>query len=348
VISGGPQRSSPPNLAHVAERAGVSTATVSNVLNYPEKVAEPTRAKVLAAIDELGYTPNQNAQSLKVGASQTIGLVLFDLTNSLFVDIARGAQREARKHRFNLQLASSDNDNEQQDEHVAFFDRSRVSGIVLAPMFDSSDSISLARRHNRPVVVVNYQVPDATACTVLVDNELAGYMAMKHLIELGCTRVAFVGGRWNLQPVQFRLEGARRAVAESNGAVTLTVVETIDLDPPGGTLAGRQLAAMDPADRPDGVLGVTDLLAMSIIGELTGAGIRVPDDVRVMGCDYNAAAWGGTVPVSSVGLRGEELGEASVALLIEELANDPAHVHRTIVIEPSLVVRESTVGRQPA
>ena len=342
---GGSKRAAPPNLLHVAQHAGVSSATVSNAINHPEKVAAATLMKVRASIDELGFSLNQNAQSLKAGASQTIGLVLFDLTNTFFVDIARGAQRVARQNKFHLQLGSSENSAEEQNEHVAFFDRSRVAGMILTPMFDATESIAIARRHHRPVVVVNYALPDASACSVTVDNELAGYMAMRHLIELGCTRIAFVGGRWNLQPVQFRHAGALRAVEEAGGSVTMTVVEVDDLDPPEGDLAGRRLAALSEADRPDGVLGVTDLLAMAIIGELTKAGISVPDDVRVMGCDFNSAAWGGTVPMSSVALRGEELGEAAVSLLIEELKDDQDHVHRAVVIEPTLVVRESTIGR---
>ena len=344
--SGATKRTAPPNLLHVAQHAGVSTATVSNVINHPEKVSPPTIARVRASIAELGFSLNQNAQSLKAGASKTFGLVLFDLTNSFFVDVARGAQRTARDSSFHLQLGSSDNSVAEQDEHVAFFDRSRVAGIILTPMYDPTETISIARRHARPVVVVNYALSDDSACSVVVDNELAGYMAMKHLIELGCTRVAFVAGRWNLQPVQFRHAGALRAVAEAGGSVTMTIIETDDnLDPPGGARAAQQLLDRDPADRPDGILGVTDLLAMSIIGELTNAGISVPGEVRVMGCDYNAVAWGGNVPVSSVALRGEELGEIAVQLLIEELANDPEHVHRTVVLEPTLVVRESTVGR---
>jgi len=332
---------------HVAALAGVSVATVSNVLNHPEKVAEGTRGRVEDAIDELGFTLNQTARALRSGEARTIGLVVVDLTNSLFVDVARGAQTQAQANLFTLQLASANNSLEMQDAHLAFFDSARVSGVVLAPMQESDEQIVRVRRHGRPVVVVNFDSRLTDSCRVLIDNERAGYIAAKHLIDLGRRRIAFVAARDDYQPVHDRRLGAHRAVDEAGGAVELVELDTKDLDPPGGADAGRQLAAMPADTRPDAVLAVTDLLAMAIINELTSAGIHVPEDVAVMGCDHNSAAWGGAIPLSSVAMQGEEMGRAAVDLLLGELRDEQDdHVHRRVLLAPHLVVRESTVGRE--
>ncbi len=339
---------SPSKLSDVARLAGVSLSTVSNVLNHPTRVEASTRTRVEAAISELGFTPNRNARALVVGTTDSIGLVVFDLKNSLFVDIARGAQRRARGRGYSLQVGSSDSDVEQQAEHLRFFDAAQVSGLILAPMHDAPESVDRLRSHGRPVVIVNHDPAEANVCRVLVDNEQAGFLAVRHLIECGARRLGIVAGRRDLPPVELRVEGAHRAARES--AVPVEVVEyPVDgLEPEYGDRMGSRLAALDRDERPDAVLAVTDMLAMTIISRLTAQGIRVPDDIRVMGCDHNTAAWGGAIPLSSVSLRGEALGEHAVDLLLDEIDDPAGHVHETITIGPSLHIRESTVGRPTA
>jgi LacI family transcriptional regulator len=206
------------------------------------------------------------------------------------------------------------------------------------------DQVEVARRHGRPVVYVNYEPTELDACAVVVDNEQAGFLATEHLIDRGCRRIGFVSARPDLQPVDRRRAGVLRAVAAHPGVV-LVDVDAGDIDPPGGTDAGLRIARMPEDERPDGVLGVTDLLAMAVVSELRAAGIRVPEDIPVSGCDHNSVAWGGAVPLTSVTMHGSEMGAAAVELLLEELT-DPMHVHRTVVLGSELVPRESTLGRE--
>ncbi|MFK4482829.1 MULTISPECIES: LacI family DNA-binding transcriptional regulator [unclassified Curtobacterium] len=341
-----PRRDGPPSVHHVAARAGVSLATVSNVLNHPERVAESTAARVHDAIAELGYTPNRNARVLASGSSRSIGLVVMSLRNSLFSDMVNGAQLAARKRGFTLLIASSEDDLQAQGEHLAYLESARVSGILLASMTESRDQVELTRRHGRPVVYVNFAPATVDACSVVVDNEQAAFLATEHLIACGCRRIGFVSARAELQPVSLRRAGVLRAIAGHPG-VELIDIDAGDIDPPGGTDAGARIAAMPLAERPDGVLGVTDLLAMAVVSELRAAGIRVPEDIPVSGCDHNSVAWGGAVPLTSVTMHGAEMGAAAVELLLEELT-DPMHVHRTVVLGSELVPRESTLGRAGA
>jgi LacI family transcriptional regulator len=338
----------PPRVHDVARVAGVSLSTVSNVFNHPQRVAVSTRERVEAAVAELGFIRNQNARALVVGATHTIGLVVFDLRNSLFVDIASGAQRAARARQYGLQLGSSESDIEQEAEHLQFFDSARVSGVLLAPMYEAAESVARLRRHGHPVVIVNHEPSLTDACCVLVDNREAGRLAAEHLIDTGARRVAVVVGRRDYQPVSHRLEGVQRAVMEASVAVEIVEFEIDSLEVEDGVAAGDRIARMPANERPDAVLAVTDLLAMAIVNRLTAQSIRVPEDILVMGCDHNTAAWGGAIPLSSVSLQGELMGEHAVELLIDEIERPHDHVHRTITIVPSLMIRESTVGRGPS
>jgi LacI family transcriptional regulator len=334
-----------PKLGDVAARAGVSTGTVSNALNHPDRVAPDTLMKVTEAIEALRYTRNGAASALASGTSRTVGLVVIDLMNSLFVDMARGAQRAARHTGLDLQLADCDNDPAQQDSHLRFLAAAQVAGVLLAPLMEPDDSVLELRRAGRPVVMLNYSPADDDYCQVVIDNRQVGRLAAEHMLSLGRRRIAFVGGLHHLQPVAERLIGVKEAVAEVADAA-LTEIDTIDLNPPSGTALGRDLLARPRDEWPDAIIAVTDLLAMALISEFRTAGVRVPADIAVMGCDHNSMAWGGAVPLSSVAQRGQDMGEQGLELLRRELAEPPQyHRHEKIVLAPELIIRESTVGR---
>jgi LacI family transcriptional regulator len=211
-------------------------------------------------------------------------------------------------------------------------------------MQESRIEIDQVRRHGVPVILLNYASTEHDVCTVLVDNEQVGYLAAEHLLRLGRRRILWVGGRYDYQPTTLRRAGALRAVAEQPGA-RLEELEVEDIESGGGAVAGRHVVDVPADRRPDAVLAVTDMLGMGAISTLIAGGLRVPDDVAVLGCDHNSAAWGGAIPLTSVSMQGEEMGEEAVRLLLEELERGDAHSHRTIVLQPHLVERESTVGR---
>ncbi|MHA6524129.1 LacI family DNA-binding transcriptional regulator [Tessaracoccus sp. G1721] len=326
----------------VAREAGVSLGTVSNVLNRPQGCRPETVERVQAAIDRLGFVRNLNARALVGATSHTIGLNVFDLSNSLFVDIARGAQSEVRRRGHQLVITDSDTDEAQQREHLDYFDETRVAGVLLAPQFDPWADIGRLASHGRRVVVLNHDTPGATWSCVLVDNEHVGYLAATHLIARGCRRLAFVNVRESLQPADERRRGVGRAVAEAPG-VELTELFVDDLQVQGGIAAGLALAATPADQRPDGVICVADLTGMAIVQVLANRGIRVPADVMVMGCDANINAWGGPVTLTTVAQHGDEMGASGARILLDELA-DPTRPITRHVIRPELIERSSTAG----
>jgi LacI family transcriptional regulator len=332
-------------ISDVARHAGVSVGTVSNVLNHPQKVSAKTIARVRHSIEELGFVRDANARSLAAGGSRSIGMVVIDLGNSIFVDAARGAHSAARKAGLSLLLAGCDDDFDVQSENVDTFNEARVAGLLLAPMRDSTEQIRRLTKRGKPVVLLNYEPETGAGCCVVIDNEQVGYLAARHLIDLGCDKIALVGSGDDLQPVRLRRRGVRRAVSESSDSVRFEEIRTEDLTLASAERAAHAIAGRGPATRPNGIIAVTDVLAAGVINALSERGISVPAEIAVMGCDHNSSAPDASMTVSTISARGVEMGAAAMGLLVDELFDEQGtHVHQRVVLEPELVVRGSTHG----
>jgi len=331
-----------PSMQDVANAAGVALGTVSNVLNQPHKVSPATAQRVREAIDRLGFVRNDAARSLASGSSSSVGLVLADIENSLFIDMAQGAQEAARAAGLSLLLANASCDMTLQDEYLDLFDQARVAGVLLAPMEDSRAGIARIRSHGRPVVLLNYAPRPATCCAVLVNNEHVGYLAARHLIDSGRRRLAFVAAHDDYQPVRDRRRGVRAAVEEAGPGVTLEEIDSAGLTTEHGHHAGRELAGRPAGRLPDGLVVVADELANGIIHELhVVGGVQVPAYVAVVGCENNRAAGSPAVPLTAVDMPGRMMGQEALRLLLDEVAAGTQHRHATVVLEPELVIRAS-------
>lgn len=332
-------------MVDVARRAGVALGTVSNVINQPSKVSEKTRLKVQAAIDELGFVRNRAAGSLARGTSNTIGFVTIDLGNSFFLDMARGAEERAQAQGKYLLLANADVSADKQDSYLALFNEERVAGILLAPVPHSLQYAQWVRERGRPVVVVNGAFDDSDSCAVLINNERGGYLAARHLIELGRRRIAFVGGPDFLTPVHERHVGVMRAIAETNGAVELEHIPTTEVQTENGREVGLGIRLRSRERMPDGIVAAADLLAVGIVQALNAdPEVSVPGDIAIIGYDNNRLAWDGTLPISTLSQPGTEMGRAAADLLLDEILHPATHTHRRLTLEPTLIERQSTIG----
>lgn len=329
-------------IADVASLAGVSQSTVSNVLNHRERVAPATIERVERAIAMLGYVPNGAARSLAAGRSRSIGLVLSDLGNSLFVDIARGAEQAAEEHGLSLLVANADGRLDREDRYVDLFTESRVLGTLLT-LNDESHYRALAARRSRGTVLtlLNFHANAAAFCSAYFDNEAGGRLATQHLLDTGRSRLVFVGGPNALQPVADRREGFRRTLAAA-GVRPVDELSPESINRADGWQMGRLLAPRVAAGEIDGVVAASDLLAAGILQAFTETpGLSVPTSVGVIGYDNNQAAWDAPIPISTISQPGTELGYAGVGLLLNDIDSD-AHEHRAVRLEPSLVTRQST------
>ena len=331
------------SIRDVARRAGVAVGTVSNVLNRPDTVGEGTRERVLAAIAELGFVRNESARQLRAGSSRTIGLVVLDVANPFFTDVARAVEDVASEHGLAVLLCNSDDQPAKEAAYLDLLTEQRVQGVVITPTATLSPGLDAVRRRGVPLVLLDRRAPSADQCSVAVDDELGGRLAAEHLLEGGHRRIAFVGGATALPQLRERQAGVRTAVGDES----LTVLSPAALTVAGGREAAQQLLGIPTGRRPTAVVCANDLLALGMLQELVRQGCDVPGDVALVGYDDIEFAAAAAVPLTSVRKPRAELGRLAAAMVLEE-ASDPGHVHRQLVLEPVLVVRESSSVRSGA
>ncbi|MEU1972611.1 LacI family DNA-binding transcriptional regulator [Microbacterium sp. NPDC019599] len=327
----------------VAAAASVSVGTVSNVLNQPAKVAPATVERVMQAIAELGYVRNDAARQLRAGRSRCIGLVVLDVGNPFFAEVARGAEARAAEDGMTVLLGSSDELPGREAAYLDLFQEQRVNGVLVTPATDDLAPLARLREAGVPIVLVDRETHEGEYLSVSVDDVQGGQLAVSHLLGQGRRRIAFVGGPLATRQVADRLEGARRAVAAVEGA-TLEVIEMPALTVLQGRAAGEALVARDAPDRPDAVFAANDLLAVGLLQGLSlMADVLVPDDIALIGYDDIDFASATVVPLSSIRQPASLIGYTAVDVLLAELAGSGGY-ERNVRFQPELVVRASTSG----
>lgn len=328
----------------VAAAAGVSLGTVSNVLNRPDRVSAATRARVQAAMTDLGFVRNESARQLRAGTSRTLAYVMLDASNPFFTDVAQGIESAADDAELSLVLCNSGNGAAREEAHLALLQQQRVQGVLVTPVDPESPLLEDVRRRGTPLVIVDRTRDDQSFCSVAVDDQLGGRLAVEHLVDRGHTRVAFIGGPLHLGQVRDRLEGARRAWADAGMPDDdLVVLATEALDVREGRSAGQRLAGLPSSRRPTAAFCANDLLALGLLQQAIGSGVRVPEQLAIVGYDDIVFAAAAAVPLTSVRQPRQELGRTAAELVLDE-ATDAAHQHRQVLFTPELVARASTLG----
>ncbi|MGW2887046.1 LacI family DNA-binding transcriptional regulator [Streptomyces griseoruber] len=335
----------PVGIKDVARAAGVSVGTVSNVINRPDTVATETRARVLSAIDRLGYVRSESARQLRAGRSRIMGLLVLDMGNPFFVDVARGAERAARDAGLGVMVCNSAESVGEEAEYLSLFAEQRVRGVLLTPADATGRNIESFRRHGIPFVLVDRVSEGTTECSVSVDDVAGGALAVRHLIDAGHRSLAYVSGPPGFNQVRDRRTGALNALAEAGlGSDRLRELPTERLDVAAGRDAGARLLGL--ADRPTAVFCANDLLALGVLQAMYAAGVGVPDDLAIVGYDDIEFAAAAAVPLTSVRQPAVTMGALAAEMLLEETEEGSGrrHEHRRVVLQPELVVRRSSLS----
>jgi LacI family transcriptional regulator len=336
----------PSSIREVAARAGVSVGTVSNVLNRPDIVAASTRERVLAAIKALGFVRNESARQLRAGRSRMIGLIVLDVANPFFTDVARGVEDEAIKSGLAVILCNSDDQLPREIGYLDLLEEHRVQGVLITPVADDKSRLAQLQARGTPVILVDSRSPSGSQCSVAVDDVLGGDLAVSHLLAAGHERIAYAGGPADLRQVADRREGAVRAIARAGGnAADLMLVETQALNVAAGKAAGAALADRGQSGRPTAVFCANDLIALGVLQEMTQRRIRVPNDIAIVGYDDIDFAAAAAVPLSSVRQPRYQIGSTAAQLLVEEALAQDTHKHRQVIFQPELEVRRSSQAR---
>jgi LacI family transcriptional regulator len=328
----------------VAAAAGVSLGTVSNVLNRPEVVSPLTRAKVEAAMASLGFVRNESARQLRAGSSRILAYLMLDAGNPFFTDVAKGVEDAAREAGLSVFLCNSNEDADREADYLDLLEQQRVQGILITPIDQHSSRLRKLPSRGTPVVVVDRSIDDAEHCSVAVNDVLGGELAIAHLLELGHERIAYVGGPNTIGQVIDRRDGARRALQTAGRpAENLIELTTGALTVAEGRGAGQRLAGLPADRRPTAAFCANDLLALGLLQQCVSLGLRVPEDLAIVGYDDIEFAAAAAVPLTSVRQPRQLLGRTAAELLLDESSN-PDHEHQRVTFTPELVVRTSTRG----
>jgi LacI family transcriptional regulator len=333
------------SIKDVAALAGVSLGTVSNVLNTPDLVAPATRERVESAISKLGWVRNESARQLRAGRSMSIGMIVMDLANPFFIDVVLGAEDRLHQLGYSVQLGNSAGDAEREATHLSVFEQQRVRGVLLAPIGPVAAQLAQLRQRGIPVVVVDRAGDDMDCCSATVDDVEGGRLAVRHLIDQGHKRIAVVGGRSELSQIRDRRLGAKIAAADAPEAIDVSIVPTSHLNTAGGVAAAAQIADRPTRQRPTAVFAANDLVALGLLQGFVTRGLRVPEEMAIIGYDDIEFAEAAAVPLSSIRQPRRELGWRATELMFEEISaleHDQPHEHRHVVFTPELVVRRST------
>lgn len=326
----------------VAKRAGVAPITVSRVINNSGYVGEAVRRRVQEAVDELGYVPNTLARSLRSRRTHTLALILTDITNPFFTTVARGAEDEASDAGYMLLLANTDEREAEEQRYLRMILQKRVDGVLLVPVRSGSDALGALHRLHVPVVVLDRRASDPAVDVVRCDSEGGAYELGKHLVSLGHREFATLVGPAGVSTADDRVAGFQRALAES-GAPNPAPVYRGGFDLASGYEMTMRAMAAHP--RPTALFAANNFLAIGALNALRDAGIRVPDDVALVGFDDLPPALV-TFPFLTVAAQpAYEMGRRAVRLLLDRLEGDAPAEPREVVLPTELIVRTSCGGR---
>jgi LacI family transcriptional regulator len=328
----------------VAAAAGVSLGTVSNVLNRPHLVSAATRDRVEQTMRDLGFVRNESARQLRAGRSSTLAYVMLDATNPFFTDVAQGIEDSAEREHLSVFLCNSDNRIERELVYLQRLEEQRVQGILITPVDPYHPFLDEVADRGTPLVIVDRQRASMTRCSVAVDDELGGRLALEHLLERGHRRIAFVGGPSSIGQVRDRLRGARSALeAGGHEPGDVVVVDAEALTVAEGRRAGERILGMSPSARPTAAFCANDLLALGLLQQCVALGVAVPEDLAIVGYDDIDFAAAAAVPLTSVRQPRRDLGRRASELVLDEVSN-PVHEHQQVLFTPELIARASTRG----
>ncbi|GAA2607170.1 LacI family DNA-binding transcriptional regulator [Actinomadura fulvescens] len=302
-------------------------------------MAEATRDRVRAAIEELGFVRNESARRLRqadAGRARAFGIVVEDLTNPYATDVARGAEMALNEAGHDALWLTSDHSAEKERRILELLEEQRAAGVLIIPVGLGATEIDRLRASGMTVVLLDHSAPDV--CFAQVDHVAGGDIAAGHLLGLGRERLAFVTGLPEPLPCVERRNGAARTLAKAGGGELVTLTQNA-LTPTEGRAAARRL--MELPELPNGVFCANDLLAIGLINELLRLGVGVPEDVAVIGYDDIELATSAAVPLTTIRQPRRELGHEAAELALAEAAEGKRHRHRQVVLTPELVIRES-------
>ncbi|HUT21081.1 MAG TPA: LacI family DNA-binding transcriptional regulator [Anaerolineae bacterium] len=324
----------------VAKRARVAPTTVSRVVNNSGYVSDATRERVKAAIEELGYVPNRLARSLRLKRTNTLALVVTDITNPFWTTVVRGVEDAAHAAGFNVILCNTDESEAKQEQYLDVLLQKRVDGILLVPACTSAELVDWIQSQTIPVVVLDRRVDCAQVDVVRGDSEDGAYRLVRHLLSLGHRRIAVLSGPKDVSTATDRVAGYRRALAEDGLEVQPAWVQYGAFSLASGYEMAGQVLATFP--RPSAVFAVNNSIAIGALRALRQAGLRVPEDMSVVSFDDLTSELVIEPFLTIADQPAHEMGQRAAELLLARLSGTAPDGYQEVVLPVKVTIRSSS------
>lgn len=325
-------------LQDVAKRAGVSTMTVSRVINNSGYINKKTRERVELAIAELGYVPNALARSLRFKQTKTLALIISDITNPFFTTLARGVEDIASEQGFSVIFCNTDESRNKESEYLNVVIQKQVDGVLLVPAYSSIESSKFLQDCGVPFVVLDRRVPGLDVDMVRCDSEQGAYQIISHLLDLGHQRIAALSGPREVTTAADRIAGYRRALTErglEGEAIEYYGEFTVKS---GYEMATRALASAAPT----ALFGANNFIVIGAMRALKEANLRVPEDISVVTFDDLLEAIGVDSTLTVIRQPAYDIGRRATSLLLDRLSGAAPTAPQDIILPTQLIARGSS------
>ena len=325
----------------VAKRAGVAPITVSRVINNSGYFSQETRRRVESAIAELEYVPNRLARSLRSKRTNTLALVLTDITNPFFTTLARGVEDAASDAGFMVIFCNTDESETEERKYLQVLLQQQVDGILLVPARSSAEPVKLIQKQNTPVVVLDRRVPpEAQVDMVHCDNENGAYQLVKTLIDLGHRQIAILGGPRSVSTADDRLAGYQRALCEAGMTNNDHLIYAGTFTQASGYELVQQVLKAEP--RPTALFAANNLIAIGALRALRDSGLRVPEEMAMVSFDDLPANLVTFPFFTVVAQPAYEMGFTATQLLLARLAGKAPEQCQEVILPTEMIVRQSS------
>ncbi|WP_342431328.1 LacI family DNA-binding transcriptional regulator [Neobacillus sp. FSL H8-0543] len=327
------------NIQQVAQKAGVSVATVSRVINHAESVAPKTRLKVENAIKVLNYEPSMLGRNLRNSESRLLIVLIPSISNPFYTEVINGIQNTAIANNYNILLGETDSNPQRENIYFNMIKNKLADGVIsMDPAVNMKKLNDLAEKH--PVILCSEYVEGGSIPYVTIDNELAAYHAVKHLIKLGNKKIALINSDEKFLYARQRRRGYERALREFDLPIREEMIyHTKQLDFQDGVQAMRMLLQLN--QKPSAVFAVSDTLAIGALKEINASGLHVPDDMAIVGFDKISFSNMTNPTLTTVSQPMYKMGCTAANMLINRISGNNVE---SILLDHELVIRESTMG----
>ncbi|WP_338833320.1 HTH-type transcriptional repressor PurR [Moorella humiferrea] len=323
----------------VARRAGVSSATVSRILNKHPNVKVETREKVLEAMKELNFSPSFHARSMRIKKTHTIGLILSDITNPFYSETAKAVVDTADHLGYNVILGTTNNSIKTQKKYLEIIRRKQVDGLLFASVQLKDPTVEKVIEEGFPHMLYNRRLARSDCNFVVIDNEQGSFLATEHLIKLGHKRIAYIRGPHNSSTGQERFNGYLKALKKYGLEYNQELVRDGEYDERQAHEATKVLLGLK--ERPTAIIAANDLMAFSSIECICRAGLKVPDDIAVIGFDDVEMSSHYNIQLTTVSKNKYEMAEIATRILIDIIEGENVPQPVQIVLKPQLIIRRT-------